>query len=71
MQSEEKKFKEHVIMATNAASQDLMNEKGSLIPMIRKTESIFPGDKLQLEFFRPTVSQKYTKDEIREIIRKA
>lgn len=71
LESEEQKFYEHVTRATYQASEDLIKEKGNLIPMMRKSDAIFPTDKLQLEIFRPTITQKYTKDEIKDIIRKA
>ena len=68
--SEEQKFREHVSMATYQASVDLMSEKGTLMPITKKG-SIFPSDRLQMEFFRPTITQRYSKDEINDIIRKA
>jgi two-component system phosphate regulon sensor histidine kinase PhoR len=71
LKSEEQKFKEHVTMATYQASVDLMMEKGNLMPLTKKGGSIFPSDRLQMEFFKPTITQRYSKDEIRDIIRKA
>lgn len=71
LQSEEQKFNEHVSMATYYASEDLMQEKGNLIPFAKKNDALFPGEKLQFEFFHPTIAKKYSKDEIRQIIRKA
>lgn len=58
-------------MATYQAAKDLMEEKGNLMPMMRKNEPLFPSDKLQLEIFKPTITQKYTREDIRAIIRKA
>lgn len=71
LESEEQKFKEHVSMATFAAAEDLMAEKGNLMPNMRRNESLFPSERLQLEVMRPTITQKYSRDEIRAIIRKA
>ena len=71
LESEEQKFYDHVSMATSQAATDLMEEKGNLIPMRRKNEPLFPSDKLQLEIFKPTITQKYSRDDIRAIIRKA
>ena len=70
-QSEKEKFREHIILATTNAAQDLVADKGNLMPMIKKSEPVFSGEKIQLEFLRPSIIQKYSKDEIREIIRKA
>jgi two-component system phosphate regulon sensor histidine kinase PhoR len=69
--SGEQKFRDHVAMATYQASVDLMSEKGNFIPLNKKGGFIFPSEGLQRDIFRPTVSQRYSKDEIREIIRKA
>ncbi|CAN5827233.1 hypothetical protein BH11BAC3_BH11BAC3_14850 [soil metagenome] len=71
LESEEQKFNEHISMATYQAAKDLMEEKGNLMPMMRKNEPMFPSDKLQLEIFKPTITQKYTSEDIRTIIRKA
>lgn len=71
MESQEQKFNEHLVLATYQVSQDLVQEKGNLMPMLKGNQSIFPSERLQLEFFAPTVAQKFTKDEIKLIIRKA
>ena len=68
--SEEQKFNDHVNVATYQASQDLM-DKESLMPLDGGNSPIFRGGKLQMEFFKPTVIQRYSKDEIQQIIRKA
>ena len=71
LESEEQKFYEHVSLATSQAATDLMEEKGNLIPLMRKNEALFPSDKLQREIFKPTITQKYSRDDIRSIIKKA
>ncbi len=71
LESQEQKFNEHLVLATYQVSQDLVQEKGNLMPMLKGNQSIFPSERLQLEFFAPTVAQKFTKDEIKLIIRKA
>ena len=71
VRSQEQKFNEHLVLATFQVSQDLMQEKGNLMPLIKKNQSVFPSERLQMEFFAPTISQKYSRDEIKQIIRKA
>src|SRR5260221_13313344 len=71
LESEEQKFNEHISLATFQASEDLMDDKESLLPLERKNNQLFQGNHLQMEFFRPTVIQRYSKDEIQQIIRKA
>ncbi len=71
LESQGEKFNEHLVMATYQVSEDLIQEKGNLIPpLLKKNQPIFPSDRLQLEFFAPTIAQKFTKDEIKQIIRK-
>ncbi len=71
LKSEEFKFNEHVTMATYQASVDLMAEKGNFIPLNKRQSPIFHGDRMQLDFFTPTIIQRYSKEEINDIIRKA
>ena len=71
LESQEQKFNEHLILATYQVSEDLVQEKGNLMPLIKKNPSIFPSERLQMEFFAPTIAQKYSKDEIKQIIRRA
>lgn len=68
--SEEQKFREHVTMATSQAAMDLMSDKGGLIPLTKKGGFIFPSERLQ-RVLNPSVIQRYSKDEIRDIIQKA
>ena len=70
LESQEQKFNEQLINATSLISQSLVEEKGNLMPFTRKNNSIIPSEKLQLELFAPTISQKFTRDEIKQIIRK-
>jgi two-component system, OmpR family, phosphate regulon sensor histidine kinase PhoR len=71
METEEQKFRDHIIMVTAQAAEDLMQEKGNMMPLIKNKSGIFPGERLQLELFRPTIIQRYSIDEIRNIIQRA
>ncbi len=72
LRSEELKFREHITVATYQASEDLMQEKGNLMPLGNKRSGvIFPSERLQLELFKPTITQRFSKDEIQNIIRRA
>lgn len=46
-------------------------EEVVVFPYKKKSDIIFPTDKLQSDIFRPSVIQRYSKDEIHTIIRKA
>ncbi len=68
---EEQKFNEHIDFATAQVAEDLMEEKGNLMPIPKKNSLLFPSEKLQAEFFKPTIAQKYSIDEVKQIIRNA
>lgn len=68
---EEQKFNEHIDFATAQVAEDLMEEKGNLIPIPKKNSLLLPSEKLQSEFFKPTIAQKYSIDEVKQIIRNA
>ena len=68
--SEEQKFREHVYNATYQASVDLMVEKESFIPFRKRDISPFPSDRFKHDY-KPSIIQRYSKDEISAIIRKA
>lgn len=70
LESQEQKFHEHLTMAIYDVSQKLSEEKGNLMPLIKKNRPLFPSEKLQMEFFAPTIMQRFTRDEIKQIIRK-
>lgn len=71
LESQEQKFNEHLILATYQVSEDLVQEKGNLMPMLRRGKPALPSERLQLEYFAPTIAQKFTRDEIKQIIRRA
>jgi two-component system phosphate regulon sensor histidine kinase PhoR len=71
LETEEQKFMEHVYFATNQAAEDLIQEKGNLMPLIKQKSFIFPSERMQGELYRPTITQQYTVDEIKGIIQKA
>jgi two-component system, OmpR family, phosphate regulon sensor histidine kinase PhoR len=68
---EEQKFNEHIDFATAQVAEDLMEEKGNLIPIPKKNSLLFPSEKMQSDFFKPTIAQKYSIDEVKQIIRNA
>ena len=44
-------------------------EDNNLFPRQKKNNLVFPSDKLQLEFVKPSVIQRFSKDEIKEIVK--
>lgn len=68
-ETKEKQLKENIFFAANEAAEQLMNEKSNFKSFNKKTEQLIQDEKKRLEIFRPSVMQRYTKDEIHAIIR--
>lgn len=67
--TKDKQVKENLIRAVNYAGTMLTQEKNSLMPLPRRSDLLFPGDKLQMQYFKPSVIKRFSKDEISDIIR--
>jgi two-component system phosphate regulon sensor histidine kinase PhoR len=67
----EKQINDNIFIATTSAGKKLMEDKTGFFSMNKKSELLFPNDKLKLEILRPSVLQRFTKDEIWLIIRNA
>ena len=64
----EQQLIDNINKATNDAAEKLMQDKR--FPSIPKNQNLlFPNEKMQREFYSPSVLQRYTKEEIAEIIR--
>ncbi len=68
-ETKEKQLKENIFFAANEAAEQLMNEKSNFKSFNKKTEKLIQNEKKRLEIFRPSVMQRYSKDEIQAIIR--
>lgn len=67
--TKEKQLKENIFFAANEAAEQLMNEKSNFKSFNKQTEKLILNEKKRLEIFRPSVMQRYSKDEIQAIIR--
>jgi two-component system, OmpR family, phosphate regulon sensor histidine kinase PhoR len=65
----EQQLKDKITLSTDYAATKLMEDNG-FIPR-KKPEILFPSDKIQMDFSKTSVIQRYSKEEIREIIRYA
>ncbi|MEO7485048.1 MAG: histidine kinase dimerization/phospho-acceptor domain-containing protein, partial [Ferruginibacter sp.] len=66
----EQQLSDNVTKATAEAAERLMQEKNSL-SFPRKNDVLFPQEKMQMDFFKFSVIQRFKKEEINEIIRAA
>jgi len=66
-----KQVEENVIRSLNDAGERLTEDKVSLVTLPQRNELIFPGDRIQLQPFKLSVVQRFSKDDIIEILRTA
>ncbi len=62
---------EHILFAMRDAGETLSQDNNSIIPFGKKSDIFSPADKLQLQYFKPSVMQRFSKDDIAGIIRNA
>src|SRR5688500_104020 len=68
--TKDKQVTENITYAVNFTGSLLTQEKNALMPMTRKSDLLFPADKLQMQYFKPSVIKRFSKNEINDIIRK-
>jgi two-component system, OmpR family, phosphate regulon sensor histidine kinase PhoR len=65
-----KQVDENIAKAMNQTGERLTSGDRTIIPMPQKNDLLFPGDnRLQMQPFRLSVMQRYSKEEITEILR--
>ncbi len=69
--TKEKQLKDNIFLATSEAAEKLMEDKAGFFSMNKKSDLLFPYDKMKLDVLRPSVIQRYSKEEISAIIRKS
>jgi two-component system, OmpR family, phosphate regulon sensor histidine kinase PhoR len=70
-EAREQQFSDNINIALPEAAEELMTDKGLLVPQGRKSNLLFSTERLQYNLFKPSVVQRFTQAEVREIIRKA
>jgi len=68
-EAKDKQVEENIKQAMDYAAEALSQDNNSIVPFGKKNDMLFPGEKLQ--YFKPSVMQRYSKDDIQEIIRAA
>lgn len=67
--SRNKQIEDNIAQAVFYAATVLTQEKTSLLPSVKRNDLLFPGDKLQMQYFKPMVIKRFSRDEIAGIIR--
>lgn len=65
----DKQTEDNIAHAVYYAATILTQERTSIMPPPRKNDLLFPGDRLQMQYFKPSVINRFSKDEISDIIR--
>jgi len=65
-EAKDKQVEENIKQAMDYAAEALAQDNNSIVPFGKKNDMLFPGEKLQ--YFKPSVMQRYSKDDIQEII---
>lgn len=65
----DKQVEDNIVHAQYYAATILTQEKSSLMPLTRKSDLLFPGDKLQMQYFKPSVIKRFSREEIADVIR--
>jgi two-component system phosphate regulon sensor histidine kinase PhoR len=69
--AKDKQVEENIVRAMGEADVMLTQDKSTIIPLNKKNDLLFPGDKLQLQYFKPSIKERFSLDEIHEVIRRA
>lgn len=67
--SRNKQIEDSFVQAVSYAGSILTQEKNSLLQLPQKNDLLFPGDRLQMQYFKPSVIKRFSREEISEIIR--
>ena len=68
-ETKEKQLRENIYLASTEASEKLMQDNNSLLSLTKKRDLFLVNDNLKRELLRPSVIQRFTRDEIGAVIR--
>ncbi len=69
-EAREQQFGENVTAAMRMIADELMSDKGLLVPQGKKAGILFSNERRQYELFKPSVVQRFTKNEVSDIIKR-
>jgi len=65
-----KQVEENIVHAMNEVAGILTQDKASILPQPRRNDLLFPSDRLQAQYFKPSVIQRFTREEISDVVRR-
>ena len=69
--TKDKQVEENISRAMDAVGEKLLDDKSLIIPLAPRNDLLFQNDRLQLQPIRSSVMQRFSKEDINEIIRSA
>ncbi len=69
--TKEKQLRENIFLATTEAAEKLMENKSDFLSLNKNKDLNFSNEKLKMDILRPSVIQRFTKDEISAVIKKS
>jgi two-component system phosphate regulon sensor histidine kinase PhoR len=70
-ETKEKQLREHIFYAATDAAEKLMEEKSGFKTLNKKSDLFIANENMRREIFRPSVIQRFSKEEIEAVIRYA
>lgn len=70
-ETKEKQLREHIFFAATDAAEKLMEEKSGFKSLNKKSDLFIASEGMRREIFRPSVVQRFTREEIAAVIRSA
>jgi two-component system phosphate regulon sensor histidine kinase PhoR len=67
--TKEKQLRENIFLASTEAAEKLMEDKTGFLSLNKKADLFLSNDKMKMEVLKPSVIQRFTKDEIASVIR--
>jgi two-component system, OmpR family, phosphate regulon sensor histidine kinase PhoR len=67
-ESKDKQVYENILRAVDYAGSTLNQEKNSILPIPKRNDLLFPGDKLQMQYFKSYAIKRFSREEISDII---
>jgi two-component system phosphate regulon sensor histidine kinase PhoR len=71
VETKQKQLRENIFVASTEAAENLMEDYNRLLSLNKPNKNLFNDDNLTMEVLRPSVIERYSKDEINAIIRKS
>jgi two-component system phosphate regulon sensor histidine kinase PhoR len=68
-ETKEKQLRENIFLASTEAAEKLMEDKSGFISLGKKKDLFLTNEKMKLEILRPSVIQRFNRDEISAVIR--